>query len=60
MKLESCKHLGELRSTLPSVLSLDLLFMVHRLLLSFGFVVIFPETIRARAMKLESCIHFEE
>ena len=55
MKLESCIHLGKLRSTLRSVLSLDLLFMVE-----FCVLVIFAETIRARAMKLGSCIHLEK
>ena len=29
MKLGSCIHLEELRTTLRSILSLDLLFMVH-------------------------------
>ena len=57
MKLGSCIHLEELRSTLCSILSLDLLFMVHCLLSSFCLSVTFSETIRARAMKLGSCIH---
>ena len=35
MKLGSCIHLEELRSTLRSILILDLLFMVHWLLSSF-------------------------
>ena len=60
MKLESCIHLEEKRSTLRSILSLDLLFTVHGLLSSFCVYVIFSETIRARAMKLGSCIHLEE
>ena len=60
MKLGSCIHLEELRSTLCSILRLDLLFTVHRLLLSFCVKVIFLETIRARAKKLGSCIHLEE
>ena len=60
MKLGSCIHLEELRSTLSSILSLDLLFMVHCLMSSFCVKVIFSETIRARAMKLGSCIHLEE
>ena len=60
MKLGSCIHLEELRSTLCSIFSLDLLFMVHFLMLSFCVKVIFYETIRARAMKLGSCIHLEE
>ena len=57
MKLGSCIHLEELRSTLHSILRLDLLFTVHCLLSSFCVKVIFSETIRARAMKLGSCIH---
>ena len=57
MKLGSCIHLEELRSTLCSILRLDLLSMVHRLLSSFYISVIFSETIRAKAMKLGSCIH---
>ena len=36
IKLWSCIHLEELRSTLCSVLRLDLLFTVHRLLSSFA------------------------
>ena len=60
MKLGSCIHLVELRSTLCSVLRLDLLFTVHCQMLSFCIKVIFSETIRARAMKLGSCIHLEE
>ena len=57
MKLGSCIHLEELRS---SILSVDLLFTVHCILLSFHVKIIFSETIRARAMKLESGIHLEE
>ena len=60
MKLGSCIHLEELRSTLCSILSLDLLFTVHCLMSSFCVIVIFSETIRARAMKLGSCIQLEE
>ena len=60
MKLGSCIHLEELRSTLCSILRLDLLFTVHCLLSSFYVKVIFSETIRAGAMKLGSCIHLEE
>ena len=60
MKLGSCIHLEELRSILRSILSLDLLFTVHWLMSSFCVLVIFSETIRARAMKLGSCIHLEE
>ena len=60
MKLGSCIHLEELRSTLCSILSLDLLFMAHCLLSSFWVKVIFSETIRARAIKFGSCIHLEE
>ena len=41
-------------------LSLDPLFTVHRLLLSFCIEGIFSKTIRARAMKLGSCLHLEE
>ena len=36
------------------------LVMVHCLLSSFCVKVTFSETIRARAMKLGSCIHLEE
>ena len=60
MKLGSCIHLEELRSTRCSILRLDLLFLVHCLLSSFCVKVIFLETIRARAMKLGSCIYLEE
>ena len=60
MKLGSCIHLEELRSTLCSILRLDLLFTVHLQMSSFCVYVIFSETIRARAMKLGLCIHLEE
>ena len=50
MKLGSCIHLEELRSTICSVLR-NVEFLCR---------VIFSETIRARAMKLGSCIHLEE
>ena len=56
----SCMHLEELRSTLCSILRLDLLFTVHSQMSSFCVKVIFSETIRARAMKLGSCIHLKE
>ena len=60
MKLGSCIHLEEFRSTLCSILRLDLLFTVHLLMFSFCIQVIFSELIRARAMKLVLCIHLEE
>ena len=60
MKHGSCKHLEKLRSTLCSILRLDLLFPVHRQMSSFCVYVIFSETIRARAMELGSCMHLEE
>ena len=60
MKLGSCIHLEELRSTLCSILRLDLLYTVHGQMSRFCVYVLFSETIRARAMKLGSCIHFEE
>ena len=60
MKLGSCIHLDEVRSTLHSILSRDLLFMVHILLSSLCVQVISSETLRARAIKLGSCIHLEE
>ena len=60
MKLRSCMHLEELRSTLRSILSLDLLFTVYWLLSSFCVYVIFSGTIRARALKVGLCIHLED
>ena len=61
MKLGSCMYLEELRSTLRSVVRLDLLvFTVHCQMSRFCVKVIFSETIKARSMKLGSCIHFEE
>ena len=60
MKLGSCIHLKELRSTPCSVLTLDLLFTVHGQMSSFCVQVIFSETKKARAMKLGSCIYLEE
>ena len=60
MKLGSCIHLEQLRSTLHPIFSLDLLFTVHCLMSSFHVYVIFSGTIRARATKLGSCIHLEE
>ena len=60
MRLGSCIHLEELRSTLRSILRLDLLF--HGSLRNVEFLRSghLSETIRARAMKLGSCIHLEE
>ena len=60
MKLRSCLHLEELKSTLRSTLSLDLLFMVYLLLSSFALRSFSQKNIRARAMKLGSCIYLEE
>ena len=60
MKLGSCIHLEKLRSTLRSILRLDLLFYGSLTMSSFCIKVIFSETIRARAMKLGSCIYLEE
>ena len=59
MKLGSCIHLEELRSTLCSILGLNLLLQFTDFYRVFAFVI-FSETIRARAMKLGSCIHLEE
>ena len=59
MKVGSCIHHEELRSTLSSILSLYLLFMVHWLLSSFYVKVTFSETGRAIAMKLGLCRHLE-
>ena len=60
MKLMSCIHLEEIRSTLCSILRLDLLVTVHLLMSRFCDSVFFSEIIRARAMKFGSCIHPEE
>ena len=60
MKLGSCIHLKEIRSTQFSILRLDLLFYGSLTISSFCVQVIFSETIRARAMKLGSYIHLEE
>ena len=60
MKLGPCIHLDDCSTTLPSILSLDLLFTAHCLLPSFCVSVILSETIMARAMNLRSCIHLDE
>ena len=60
MKLGSCIHLEELRSTLCSILRLDLLYTVDGQMSRFCVYALFSETIRARAMKLGSCIHLQE
>ena len=60
MKLGSCMFLEELRSTLCSILRLDLPF--HSSLTNVEFLRLghFLGNIRARAMKLGSCMHLEE
>ena len=55
MKLGSCIHLEELRSTQWSDFYSSLTFVEFLCLGHF-----FLETIRSRAMKLGSCIHLEE
>ena len=60
MKLGPCIHLEELRSTLHSILRLDLFLRFIDYCQIFAFRSFSSETIRARAMKLGSCIHLEE
>ena len=59
MKLGSCIHLEEYRSTLCSILSLELCLRFTEFV-EFLLLGHFLRTERARAMKLESCIHLEE
>ena len=55
MKLWSCIHLEELRSTLCSILRFDLLFYGSLTNVDFfAFRSFFSETVKARAMKLGS------
>ena len=61
MKLGSCIHLEELRSTLCSILRLDLLSRFTDFNQVFAFRSFSRKLlIGARAMKLWSCIHLEE
>ena len=60
MKLGSYIHLEELKTTLRSILSLDLLFFGSLTFVEFLRLGHFLRNCKAKAMKLGSCIHLEE
>ena len=60
MKHGSCIHLDGKRSRPYSILSQPTFYGLPMTFLEFLGLVVFSETIRARAMKLGSRIHLEE